>query len=116
MFAMMEYPPDMLPLYSQGYSLARFLIAQGGRRKFVTYVEDGLVTNDWTSATAKHYEFSSLSDLQLTWKDWVQAGSPELQPRRQPEQTLLASRTQPAAPPRSQSIARPASSWYAKTA
>jgi len=35
MFAMKEYPRDVMPLYSQGYSLARYLIAQGGRRKFI---------------------------------------------------------------------------------
>jgi hypothetical protein len=35
MFAMKEYPQDILPLYSQGYSLARWLIAQGGKPKFV---------------------------------------------------------------------------------
>ncbi len=33
MFAMREYPRDVMPLYSQGYSLARFLIAQGGKRR-----------------------------------------------------------------------------------
>ena len=27
---MTEYPADILPLYSQGYSLARFLIDQKG--------------------------------------------------------------------------------------
>ena len=30
MFQMKEYPPDILPLYSQGFSLARFFIEQGG--------------------------------------------------------------------------------------
>jgi hypothetical protein len=42
MFAMREYPPDVLPLYSQGYSLARFLIERGGRHKYVAFVGDGL--------------------------------------------------------------------------
>ena len=41
MFAMREYPPDILPLYSQGYSLARFLIAQHCKRAYVEYVGDG---------------------------------------------------------------------------
>ncbi len=61
MFAMTEYPRDILPLYSQGYSLARFLIAQGGRRRFVQYVGDGMQLNNWTAATQKHYGFHSLS-------------------------------------------------------
>ena len=33
MFAMKEYPHDVMPLYSQGYSTARYLIAQGGPAK-----------------------------------------------------------------------------------
>jgi hypothetical protein len=78
MFAMKEYPPDVLPLYSQGYSLARFLIAQGGKPKFVEYVGDGMKWNNWTKATQHHYGFSSLSELQVTWVDWVRRGSPAL--------------------------------------
>ena len=53
MFAMKEYPADILPLYSQGYSLARYLIAQGGKRKFVDYVDDGMQWNNWTAANAQ---------------------------------------------------------------
>jgi hypothetical protein len=78
MFAMKEYPRDILPLYSQGYSLARFLIAQGGKHKFVEYVGDGMRWNNWTAATAKHYSMQSLSELQLAWLDWVRRGSPAL--------------------------------------
>jgi hypothetical protein len=77
MFAMTEYPPDVLPLYSQGYSLARFLIAQGGKPKFVEYVGDGMNSRNWTAATKKHYGFESLSELQVTWVEWVRGGSRE---------------------------------------
>lgn len=89
MFAMKEYPPDVLPLYSQGYSLARFLIAQGGKQKFMAYVGDGMDWNNWTKATEHHYGYRSLSELQVTWVDWVRRGSPELPPVD--SQTQLAS-------------------------
>jgi hypothetical protein len=78
MFAMKEYPADILPLYSQGYSLARYLIQQGGKRKFVNYVGEGMQTNNWTATTKKHYGFASLSDLQVTWVEWVRQGSPDI--------------------------------------
>jgi hypothetical protein len=78
MFAMTEYPHDILPLYAQGHSLARFLIAQGGKRKFVDYVGDGMKWNSWTKATRKHYGFQSLSELQVTWLEWVRQGSPPI--------------------------------------
>ena len=77
MFAMREYPPDILPLYSQGFSLTRYLIAQGGKQKFVQYIGDGMRTNDWTGATQEFYGFESLDELQITWLDWVRSGSPE---------------------------------------
>jgi hypothetical protein len=76
MFAMKEYPADILPLYSQGYSLARWLIAQGGKPKFVQYVGEGMQRNDWTAATQKYYGYKNLSELQVTWLDWVKQGSP----------------------------------------
>ena len=81
MFAMKEYPRDILPLYSQGYSLTRFLIHQGGKQKFVQYVGEGMRTNNWTAATNKYYHFASLSDLQVTWVKWVGEGSPAIAPR-----------------------------------
>ena len=80
MFAMKEYPTDILPLYAQGYSLARYLIMHGGKRKFVDYVGDGMRMNNWTVATERHYGMKSLSELQVTWLDWVRRGSPLVEP------------------------------------
>lgn len=98
MFAMKEYPRDILPLYSQGYSLARFLIQQGGKQKFVQYIGEGMQTGNWTAATQKFYGFRSLSDLQVTWLEWVRQGSPPLAPAaRTPLQ--LAGRSPVATPP-----------------
>lgn len=78
MFAMQDYPRDIMPLYAQGHSVVRYLIAQGGRQKFVRYLGDGLESGDWNGATKDHYGFDSLSDLQVTWLAWVGNGSPEL--------------------------------------
>ncbi|MCE9526457.1 MAG: hypothetical protein K8R36_10420 [Planctomycetales bacterium] len=86
MFAMTEYPREMLPLYSQGYSLTRFLIQSGGeqgKRKFVSYVGDGMRQNNWTRATTDHYGYKSLSDLQIAWLEWVKQGSPKMEPGRE---------------------------------
>jgi hypothetical protein len=80
MFAMKDYPHDVLPLYAQGHSLARFLIAQGGKQRYVAFVGDGIQWNNWTAAIKKHYGFESLSSLQVTWNNWVAKGCPALQP------------------------------------
>lgn len=79
MFAMKEYPPDMLPLYAQGYSLARYLIEQGGRRKFVEFVGEGLKRESWGSATKAYYGYDNLAKLQNSWLEWVKQGSPSLE-------------------------------------
>ena len=76
MFAMREYPADVLPLYSQGYSLARYLIERGGRHKYVAFVGEGLVSDDWSGALSKHYGVASVPQLQHTWLEWVKLGCP----------------------------------------
>jgi len=79
MFAMREYPRDVMPLYSQGFSLARFLIAQGGKRKFLNYIGDGMHDENWTRATKQHYGFENLLALQNGWLGWVKQGSPAIE-------------------------------------
>lgn len=87
MFTMRNYPHDILPLYAQGYSLARFLIAKKGRRHFVDYVERGLENESrihqlraWDDATHEFYQYRDLSELQVDWLAWVKDGSSESQP------------------------------------
>jgi len=97
MFTMRNYPHDILPLYAQGYSVARFLIAKKGRRHFVDYVGKGLqnenqtqVLRAWDEATREFYQYKDLSELQVDWLAWVKNGSNESQPQKQSELNLLA--------------------------
>ena len=76
MFAMREYPADVLPLYSQGYSLARYLIERGGRHKYVAFVGDGLASEDWAGSLTKHYAVAGVPQLQQEWLAWVKLGCP----------------------------------------
>ena len=66
----------MLPLYSQGYSLARYLIERGGRHKYVAFVGDGLAADDWSAALARHYGVANVAQMQYVWLDWVKQGCP----------------------------------------
>jgi hypothetical protein len=88
MFTMRQYPPDMLPLYAQAYSVARYLILQGGQQHFVRFVEAGLSGEQqghpleaWDDATRQFYGHEDLSALQVAWLDWVAAGSGEVKGR-----------------------------------
>ena len=103
MFAMTEYPQnkaEILPLYSQAFSVARYMIQHGGKRKFVAFVEDGLENGDWATATRTHYGYNDLANLQNTWLDWVRNGSPQTRPDSRPPTTAIAASVpeQPATP------------------
>lgn len=96
MFAMTEYPADVMPLYAQGFALAEYLIMQGGRRKYIEYLGEGLQTRDWPAATQHHYGFRDLGVLQNSWLGWVAQGFPNIAPKT-PEtrpDVQLASATQ----------------------
>ncbi|MGL4514481.1 MAG: hypothetical protein ACRCT8_15440 [Lacipirellulaceae bacterium] len=81
MFAMKEYPPEVLPLYAQGHSLTQFLIERRGRAAFLEFLEDGMADENWRRAVATHYQHENLYALQQAWLDWVKAGRPRLAPQ-----------------------------------
>lgn len=80
MFAMTEYPRDLLPLYAQGYALTDFLIRQSGRREFIKYLEDGLESDQWAVTTKDHYGYGNLGELQNAWVAWVGRDFPAVTP------------------------------------
>jgi len=80
MFAMTDYPPDILPLYAQGYSLARYLIDQHGKHEFLTFLKEGMESERWPETVERHYGYKNLAVLQETWLDWVKQGSPRRTP------------------------------------
>ena len=80
MFAMTEYPQDVLPLYAQGHSLSVFLIGQKGKREFLSFLADGMNDSNWPRAIKAHYGYEHLLALQNSWLDWVKAGRPQLTP------------------------------------
>lgn len=75
MFAMQEYPADVLPLYAQGHSVARYLIESKGKRHFVHFLGEGLRAKDWPRAVRECYGHKTLLALQNDWLAWVRSGS-----------------------------------------
>jgi len=90
MFLMTEYPPDVLPLYAQGHSLARFLIEQQGKREFLAFLGEGMESDDWTTSINQHYGYRDLLSLQNSWLEWVRQGRPTLQPTGEAPQIASA--------------------------
>jgi hypothetical protein len=94
MFAMKDYPSDVMPLYAQGHSLAEWLIESRGRKAFLEFLADGMEDENWPRAVRKHYGFDSLLVMQNSWNEWVKDGRPQISPATSPIQ--LASNTRPA--------------------
>lgn len=78
MFAMKEYPPEVLPLYSQGHSLTQFLLERRGKQVFLAFLVDGMRDENWGRAVRTHYGHENLYALQAVWLDWVKQGRPRL--------------------------------------
>lgn len=80
LFAMKEYPQDMqhvMTLYAQGYSLVDFLVRQGGKQRYLKFL-DHAHKSGWNRALKRHYRFENVDALERKWDSWVMAGSPSL--------------------------------------
>jgi hypothetical protein len=75
LFLMTEYPPDVLPMYAQGYSVCRFLIDQKGARVFIEFLGEYMRHPSWTANIKRFYGYDSLKELQDHWLAWVSEGS-----------------------------------------
>ena len=102
MFAMKEYPSDVLPLYAQGHSLTRYLIGQRDKAHFLKFLADGMEDENWPRAVRTHYGHESLYALQNDWLEWVKQGRPvlagELQPVPRRGTVVQVSGSAPVAP------------------
>ncbi len=111
MFAMKDYPSDVMPLYSQGHSLAQWLIESRGRKAFLEFLADGMQDENWPRAVEQHYGFDGLYTMQNSWLSWVKQGRPQLTPETSPIGQLVSNR---ASQPSRANTCRPAESADAK--
>src|SRR5262249_22920508 len=93
---MTEYPKDMVVLYAQGHSMARFLTGTSapvrglealphvgqlfktrgadGHRRLIAFIHWGLEKNtaeSWDQAARAVYGFRSVDALEEAWLDWL---------------------------------------------
>lgn len=86
---MKEYPKGyrpMLIMYAEGYALADFLVQQGGRLRYLEFLQDG-ERQGWPSAIKNNYHHGGIESLEKNWKAWIKAGMPKL---RSFEEELVA--------------------------
>ena len=73
-----EYPQDAMPFYAQSYTAAEYLIARGGRKRYIAFVEMGIQTNDWGRALKQYYGYENLAQFQDVWLAWVRMQFPAI--------------------------------------
>ena len=66
LFAMKEYPDDVMVLFTQGYSVTRFLVDRKDRPTFLNFIRAGL-ENGWDKAVQSHYNFQDVEELEDAW-------------------------------------------------
>lgn len=66
LFALREYPGDVMVLYAEGFSVANFLVSRGGRPAFLGFIHQGM-TGGWDRAAKIYYGYNSVEELEEAW-------------------------------------------------
>ncbi|MBI2806710.1 MAG: hypothetical protein HYX68_17160 [Planctomycetes bacterium] len=61
-----EYPPQVMCLYAQGYSIADYLVKRSNRQHFLSFVGYGLQYG-WDHAARTHYGHNRVEELEQAW-------------------------------------------------
>jgi hypothetical protein len=69
LFAIEDYPRDLMGFYGQGYSVSKFLVEMGGRPRFLQFVRDGQRLG-WDAAAREHYKLADCRELDRAWRSW----------------------------------------------
>lgn len=72
LFALRDYPSDVMALYAQGFSVVNFLVQAKGRQTFLLFIHDGM-TSGWDRAVASHYGYHSVDELEQAWRAYLLA-------------------------------------------
>ncbi|HEV8059750.1 MAG TPA: RNA polymerase sigma factor, partial [Gemmataceae bacterium] len=66
LFAFHDFPKDAAALYSEGYSVTRFLVESENREVFLKFVADGM-RNGWEKAARRHYGYDTIAKMEDAW-------------------------------------------------
>lgn len=72
----MQYssPEVTKAIYAQGASLVEFLVKADTPQKFFSCMKQATQQNDWQTAIRDFYGFSTLEDVETSWKAWLSSG------------------------------------------
>lgn len=70
LFALREYPRNVMALYAQGYSISDYLIKRSDRQHFLNFVGHGM-TYGWDNAVWTYYRHRNVEDLEENWLQYL---------------------------------------------
>jgi hypothetical protein len=103
LFALKEYPREVMCLYAQGFSMCDYLVKRSDRRTFLAFVGHGM-NHGWDSAVQSFYSLRSVEELEAAWLQHLrdsrnQSGQPGMQlaqnPRSNPAGARPTANTRP---------------------
>ena len=108
LFSMTKYPPDVMVLYAEGYSVANFLVSSSNRGVFLNFVAQGM-HGDWDAAVRANYGYNNVEGLEKAWVESLYhprqqpavqlASRPAAAPYANPSERVVMRQTAPPAPP-----------------
>ena len=81
-----EYPPQVMCLYAQGYSMADFLVKRSNKHHFLNFVGHGMQYG-WDHATKSYFGHNNVEELEQAWLQHLRDS------KRQPNQALASNPT-----------------------
>jgi hypothetical protein len=73
LFALREYPGDVMVLYAEGFSVANFLVTTGGRQTFLGFIAHGMSAYGWDSAVRTFYRYNRVEELEEAWLAYLRS-------------------------------------------
>ncbi len=82
-----QYPPDVMVVFAEGYSLTRFLVGQRDNQTFLRFVKDGM-KDGWDKAVKEHYDLANVEALEAAWLAKVRGKGTKITPEPEPKVAL----------------------------
>src|SRR5262249_30908484 len=84
-----EYPPQVMCLYAQGFSISDYLVKRSNRQHFLNYVAAGMHYG-WDQATKSYFGHNNVEELEQAWLQNLR------DTKRQPAAQFASNTTRPA--------------------
>jgi hypothetical protein len=66
LFALRDFPQDVMVLYAQGYAVTQYLVDKKDRKTFLKFVKQGM-DDGWDKAVQTHYGYRNVEALEDEW-------------------------------------------------